>query len=190
LTAVAALATLLLAATTSNGVEPEPRFASDDATYAVDGWRVGPADMSGRQGVAFINREYTAVDGVQLQLGITTSPEAKSVYRAGADVPFLGSGYSVEPAPTELVARMPGREALIARRGSQTWLQIASYGERRGLVGNGVSGWGLAIFDTLLGSPNDYYLVRIVGLYDPVSASDAVQLADTLFPRLSGWYLK
>jgi hypothetical protein len=188
LAAVAALGAVVLATMGPAGAAPSPRFASDDATYAVSGWSLGPAEVGGRPGVAFFGREYRSPDGVTARLSITTSPQAKSVYRAGADVPFLGSGYSVEPAPVDVVPLAPGREAVIARRGSEAWLQLASFGESRGVLGSGVQAWSLAIFDLALGHTNDYYLVRVRVPYDGPNARAALELADTLFPRLAAFY--
>jgi hypothetical protein len=50
-------------------------------------------------------------------LTIKASPEAKHVYGAGAEVPFLGAGYVVElgsamSEPIENLSRATGREAV------------------------------------------------------------------------------
>lgn len=188
LAAIAGLAAGVLASITPAGAAPSPRFAADEAMYVVDGWSVGAADISGRPGVAFVSRDYRSPDGVQARFSITTSPQAKSVYRAGADVPLLGSGYSVAPAPPDVVPPVPGREAQIARRGTEAWLQLALFGERRGVFGSGVQAWSLAVFDLALGHTNDYYLARILVPYDATGPHAASQLADTLFPRLAAFY--
>jgi hypothetical protein len=190
LAVVAAAAAVLVASMTPAGAEPSPRFATDDMLYAVDGWRVGPPDIGGRPAVAFVSRDYRSAAGTQAQLSITTSPFAKSVYRAGADVPFLGSGYAVTPAAVDLVPVDANRQALIAQRGNESWLQLAAYGERRGVVGNGIAGWSFALFDLGFGRPNDYYLMRIVMPYDDANVRSGVQLADTLFPRLAAYYAR
>ncbi len=47
------------------------------------------------------------------------------------------------------------------------------------------------MLDKLLGHPNDYYylsvVVRLDGL-ESAQAAEAVALADTIFPRVAGWY--
>ena len=188
LTALFIGAAVLLVAVGAPQVEAKPRFPSDDAVYAVNGWTVSPERAEGRTGVLFITREFQRADRSPAQLIITTSPQAKLVYRAGADVPLLGNGYSVEPARSDVVAPQANRTAQIARRGTEAWLQIATFGERRGIVGNGAIGWGMAVFDMVLGRPNDYYLARVVVPFKPETASHAVELADVLFPRLAAFY--
>ena len=46
--------------------------------------------------------------------------------------------------------------------------------------------------DTLVGRSNDYYLLRIIapltGRDAARDAQQAVQLADTVFPRVAAWY--
>jgi hypothetical protein len=181
-------AAVLLASVAAPQVEAKPRFPSDEAVYAVNGWTVSPESVEGRTGVLFITRDFRNVDNSQAQLIITTSPQAKLVYRAGADVPLLGNGYTVESASSDLVAPQANRTAQIARRGSDAWLQIVTFGERRGVFGNGAVGWGMAVFDMVLGRPNDYYLARVVVPFKPETASRAVELADALFPRLAEFY--
>jgi hypothetical protein len=79
------------------------------------------------------------------------------------------------------------------RRGDKGWLQVYAYGERRGLEGNGVVGWALAVFDTVLGRPNDYYLMRVL-VPTTTDTSDAIkragEAADVLFPRVTDWYAR
>ena len=180
---------ILVANLTPPATEPVPRMVTDASVFSVDGWSVTAPDDGGRPGVAFITRDYrSATTGTQAELSITTSPNVKSVYRAGPDVPFLGTGYAVEPAPADLVPPAKNREAQIARRGSEAWLQLATYGERRGLLGNGILGWSTAIVDLTLGRPNDYYLVRMLMPIDKRSVVAGLQLADTLFPRLVSYY--
>jgi len=192
LTVVFVLAAVLLISVSAPQVESTPAFPAEISAYAIDGWMVSPASVDGRAGVAFVSREYARVDGARARLSITTSPQAKLVYRAGADVPFLGNGYSVEPAPASLVPISSNRSAQIARRGTEAWLQIATFGERRGAFDNGPVAWSLAIFDMVLGRPNDYYLARILVPFDErnpsTSAAYAVELANTLFPRLAAFY--
>jgi hypothetical protein len=188
LTVLFVAAAILLVGISAPQVEATPRFPTDDAAYAVDGWKVNPQSIEGRSGVVYVTRGFQHADGTPARLTITTSPQVKLAYKAGADVPFLGNGYSVEPAPPELVAPQANRSAQIARRGTETWLQIATFGERRGAVGNGTLGWSLAVLDTLFGRPNDYYLARILVAYQTDTAAHAVELADALFPRLAGFY--
>lgn len=188
LSIVAAVAAVVVFSISPAASDPSPRYATEPSLYAVAGWHTGVPDIGGRPGVAFVTVPYRADSGTPAELDITTSPSVKAVYRAGVDVPFLGSGYTVESAPSDLVTQVPGREAQIARRGDEAWLQIASYGERRGMLGNGLYGWAAAIFDLALGHSNDYYLLRVVVPTDAASAAAGVQLADTLFPRLVGFY--
>jgi hypothetical protein len=164
-------------------VDAAPRYPQD--ALAVDGWRTSEPSVEGRPGVAFLTREYQRnADSTRASLTLTTSAQAKLVYRAGADVPLLGNGYTVETLPSS-----GERSVVIARRGSEAWLQVATFGERRGTFGNGAGAWGLAVFDTVLGRSNDYYLARVVVPHTGADSEiTAAQLADTLFPRLSAFY--
>jgi hypothetical protein len=127
---------------------------------------------------------YTAADaGPRATVVVSTSPIAKAIYRAGAAVPFLGNGYTVEPLPAS-----GNRDAFVARRGDEAWLQVSVYGERRGQFGSGPVAWALSTLDSLLGAPSDYYLARIVVPYTPENLARATALADTLFPRLASYY--
>ena len=69
---------------------------------------------------------------------------------------------------------------------------LYTFGERRGLLGNGWLGWAMYGLDTLVGRSNDYYLLRIIapltGRDAARDAQQAVQLADTVFPRVAAWY--
>jgi hypothetical protein len=161
----------------------------------VDGWTVsqprveGRVDAAGNATVLFVTWTLRSSTGDQAELNVTTSPQAKLVYRAGPDVPLQGSGYTVETAPAALVAPQAERTAQIARREGDTWVQIAAYGEQRGVFGNGPVGWGLAVFDMVLGRPNNYYLARVLVPGDtPAAAANAVHLADTLLPQLAAAY--
>ena len=180
--------TAVLLASIGVPVDTSPRWPTD---ITADGWSVGPESLdSSRPGVATVTRVLTHPSGARASYIITTSPNAKTVFRAGAAVPYLGNGYSVEPAQA-----VPGsgyREAFIARRAAnEAWLQISIYGERRGQFGSGVLGWSLATLDSLLGRANDYYLARIVMPYDdahPELARAALGLADILFPQAGEFY--
>jgi hypothetical protein len=188
---VLAIGNWLLAASSSSRVQGTARWPSDDATFAASGWLVSPAAVETANGAHFVRREYTRADGTAAELVLITSPEAKSIYKAGAEVPFLGSGYTVQQAPASIVPPAPGRTAQIARRGADQWLVLSAIGERRGFVGNGLSGWGLVAFDTLAGRRNDYFKVHILMPLeerDAASGHEAAALADTLFPRLASWY--
>jgi hypothetical protein len=171
--------------------ESDPRWPADGDVYAVDGWTVSPATVdTSRPGQAMVTRLFTQ-DRTRATVVITTSPNAKAIFRAGAAVPFLGNGYSIEPAPTDLVPASGSREAFVARRGNEAWLQLSIYGERRGQFGSGVVGWALSILDAQLGRANDYYLARIVVPFDErdrAATQRSVALADAFFPRLAGYY--
>lgn len=170
---------------------PAPaRWPADEELFAVTGWSSGPAVVEHFNGAQFITRHYTRGD-FAVRLVISTSTTAKGIYRAGAEVPFLGSGYSVAPAPRDLVRseKVPG--ALLVQKGDQASLLLAAHGERRGFLGNGPAGWGLVALDGVLGRPNDYYLMSVLAPFDPANASATVevtQLADALFPRVAAWY--
>ncbi len=176
--------TAMVLASVGPAVEGAPRWPADSGLYAVDGWSVSPASVdASRPGLTLVTHTYSRPDGARATLVVASSPIAKAVYRAGAAVPFLGNGYTVETLPT------PGpREALIARRTGETWAQVAVYGEQRGQLGSGAIAWTLSTIDSILGRGNDYYLARIVLPNDNVQ--DAVTLADTLFPRLEAFYAR
>jgi hypothetical protein len=167
------------------------RWPIEDATYAVAGWAMGALSVDTVHGVTIITRTYRHPDGRTATLAISTSPEAKRIYRVGAEVPFLGSGYTVDPAPPSLVTPTDGRGALLVRREAEHGLLIFGYGERRGIVGNGGMGWSAVVVDAVLGRRNDYYLARVLSTLDPngaASVSETVGLADTLLQRLAAWY--
>src|SRR5262249_30273419 len=136
-------------------------------------------------GNSYITRDYTAANGGRAQFILTTSQNVKTVYRAGADVPFLGSGYQSVPLSAEANAAAHDRNVSLLRRGDSGWLQVYAYGETDGQFGNGAVGWGLAIFNTVVGRTTDYYLARVLVPADDTSDVAAVerasQLADVLF---------
>jgi hypothetical protein len=173
-------------------INTTPRWAADGDLYTVDGWSVQPEEVdTSRSGLAIVTRAYTHLDGTWASLVVSTSPSAKAIYRAGAAVPYLGSGYTVEVAPASLIPAARTREAFVARRGSESWLQVSAYGERRGQFGSGAVAWGLTIFDSLLARPNDYYLARVIVPIDDTNISRtraAADLANVLFPRLAAFY--
>jgi hypothetical protein len=193
LAAVLAVGNLLLLGIGQTRVAREARWPGDEAQqlYSVAGWTPQTPEVEPVYGTVLLQREYTRPDGAPALLALTTTPEAKRIYKAGAEVPFLGSGYTVQPAPASLVPPGPGRSALIARRGEEAWLVLATFGERRGRMGNGLLGWGLVALDSTLGIPNDYYRASVMAPLtnlDRREAEPIVELAETLFRSLEGWY--
>jgi hypothetical protein len=183
LTALFAVTALVLAGI-GPAVETAPRWPADGDLYKVDGWSVSAASVdASRPGLTLVSHTYARPDGTRATLVVSTSPIAKAVYRAGAAVPFLGNGYTVETLPAT-----GSREALVARRTGETWTQIAVYGEQRGQYGAGAIAWTLSTIDSILGRPNDYYLARIVVPTENIQ--DATSLADALFPRLATFYVR
>jgi hypothetical protein len=169
----------------------EARWPSEAATYAVDGWTASPTRVDTAHGVTFATTIARRADGLLAEVALATSPEAKRIYRASAGVPFLGNGYTVDPAPPSLVPPSPERGALLVRRENDLRLLLHTSGERRGLLGNGTLAWGAVVLDAVAGRPNDYYRVTVLaplGGPDPRAARDLTTLADALFPRLAAWY--
>jgi hypothetical protein len=168
----------------------EARWPEENSLFAVDGWSASPANVELQNSTYYIIRNYSSAAG-RAQVSITTSAEAKRVYRAGATIPFEGNGFTVDQVPPSLVSPSSGRSAVLVRRESEVGLLLYAYGERRGLVGNGIPGWALVALDSVIGRPNDYYLLRV---YAPLSDEDAstasvvAALADTLFARVAAWY--
>jgi hypothetical protein len=169
-----------------------PRWPEADSVYGVQPWAAGPLVVnSGTSQTGQISRVFRNPSGAVATFTMF-SAQAPKLYGAGAEVPFLGNGYSVEPASGELVpANAHGVNGLIARRGTEQWLVLYAYGERRGLLGNGPLPWTLAILDGLAGHPNDYFKLYLATRLDEAS-SDAGRsvsnLAGTLFPRVASWY--
>ncbi len=163
LAGIFALAALALAVVGTPATPDTPRWPSDERVYSVQGWSMSGASVDdSRSGIRYVTRTYQRSDGLHANLGLTTSQTAKAVYRAGSAVPFLGGGYSVEPVSPGLVPTAANREAIVARRGTEAWLQVSTYGERRGLLGNGALAWGWTVIDAVLHQANDYYLLRLV----------------------------
>jgi hypothetical protein len=165
--------------------------AVNDPAYDVAGWVGGPIVIAHEYGVAFVSRTYRSVDGTFAYLTLATSPEAKRVYNAGAEVPLLGSGYSVESLVSGELRPGAYSTALMARKDNATLLVYAAYGQRRGLVGNGIAGWALVILDGLLDRPNYYFMLKLTvpGRADDARVlASAAGLADEVFPRLARWY--
>jgi hypothetical protein len=175
-------------ATRATGASAWP--AIDDAAFQVSSATAGASAVEHAHGVDFLSRTYRAETGAPMLLTIATSAEAKNIYRAGPEVPFLGTGYAIEAAPPG-AARGGSGSAFIARKPGSALLVMTAYGERRGALGNGIGAWAAAVFDRLAGQPNHYYLV---GLTTEIRADDAegtrraIRLADDIFPRIAGWY--
>jgi hypothetical protein len=173
---------------------PTSRWPTDNGFYAVPGWNVSGPNIEAANGNTYVTRRFERTDdGSQLTFILTTSQNVKTVYRAGPDVPFLGSGYESVPVSADLtrIAHQSGVSQV--RRGDEGWLQVYAYGERRGLNGNGAVGWALAVFDSVLGQPKDYYLLRVLvptGNNAPDAIKRASDVADVLFPRVADWYAR
>jgi hypothetical protein len=165
-----------------------PRWPESDALYAVDGWSVGPEQ---KVDGGFVARAFRTQAGLTATLWIFSN-QAPKLYGAGAEVPFLGNGYSVVSEPTELVRTgTDGVNSLLARQGSEQWLVKYAFGERRGLLGNGPRAWSFAFLDGILGRPNDYYKMFIwvrVDRPDAELGRKVDDLATTLFTRIANFY--
>jgi hypothetical protein len=174
--------------------EADPHWPNDELLYTVPGWQVEPPSVEATNGNVYVTRIYRRPDGLTTTFVITTSSTAKRIYRAGPEVPLLGSGYSVTDVAGQLVPVSSQATALLARSNDQNWLQLSAYGEQRGLLGNGVLPWALVIADAILGRPNEYYMLRLLLPLDPSDpvaeqhADQAAQLAKTLFERVARWY--
>jgi hypothetical protein len=187
LAALLAPSALLVGAARPRPPVPTAPRVPTDAVLAVDGWQAGDAQVNLANGNAYVVRSYVR-DGAPSTFELTTGPTGKTVYRASPEVPYLGNGYTVEAAPASVTERLaPGESAFVARSGARAWLEVHAYGERRGVVGNLIAGWALVAFDLLVGRSNDYYLERVVAPLDGDPAG-AVDLAHSLFPRVSAWY--
>lgn len=190
LTAILTVGALSLIPIQRPRAAPPARWPSEDALYAVEGWAAGPLALEAERGGS-VSRAYARPDGMTATLVIMSSPEAKHVYRAGAEIPFLGGGQATEPAPPSLVPPAPGRTALLVGGADARSLAVYAVGERRGLLGNGALGWGLFALDATLGRPNDYFKLYLLAPLRRPDASDArlaAALADVLFPRVAAWY--
>jgi hypothetical protein len=148
--------------------------------------------MGDRPG-AVLSRAYHRVDDdiyADLALWTVPQPRARMLFRKGPDRDYQGAGFTIEPAPATVFAPRPGRDALIARRGSEAYLLVYAFGERRGLLGAGPNAWVVAELDGLLDTPNHYFLARVSvpldwALEHPTASAD---LADTLVGQLADWY--
>jgi hypothetical protein len=161
----------------------------DDALFAVDGWRAGPASIELINDTQFVTRDYASGD-TTATLVIKSGTAAKAVYRAGPEVALAGSGFSVSAVRPETTG-LPGGGALIGVRGDDAYLTFYAYGERRGLLGNGWRPWTAAVVDGLLGRDNDYYELLLFSPYaegNQARATAAHELARELFARSAEWY--
>jgi hypothetical protein len=172
------------------------RWPTADDLYMVQPWSVGQERVDENTNHAglitrLVTRVFRSPDGGTATLTVLSN-QAPKLYGTGAEVPFLGSGYTVEPAPADLEPGVgDGVSALVARRGTEHWLVMYAYGERRGLLGNGPLPWTLAVFDGILGRPNDYYRLYLAArtdALDPRVGRDVAALAHALFPRIAAWY--
>ena len=74
------------------------RWPTQDSVFAVDRWTMGPLQSEMANSIQYVTRHYrSTASGAEAVFSLVTSPEAKRVYRAGAEVPFLGNGYTVAP---------------------------------------------------------------------------------------------
>ncbi len=168
----------------------EPRWPGVDDTFVVAPWSLGRLDVAHTShNTDTVTRAYRHPSGTIATLTLTTN-KAPKLYGPGAEVPVLGAGYQVEPAPAELVGSgADGIGGLITKGSADRWLFMYAYGERRGLLGNGLTAWSSALFDGLVGAPNDYYKMYLTSRADnPDAAREVAQLARTLFPRIAAWY--
>lgn len=172
-----------------NGAPAQPRWPDEGGVFAADGWRAGAASIEFANGAVFLSRPFRHNDSTTANLTIVTMTNSK-LFGAGADLPFLGNGYTVHATPPELIEKDHGAAGLIAEQGNEHWLVLYAYGERRGLLGNGVQGWTMALLDGVLGRANDYYKLYLItsAAPDTAGARESVELAQTLFPRISAWY--
>lgn len=167
------------------------RWPADETLAKIGDWSLtSAAGVQQTSAFPYTTRSYRSSNGMLATLVVTASTDPK-LYRAGADVPFLGSGYVVEPVPPSLHVSVPGGNALVLQRQTTQWLVLYSYGERRGLLGNGRLGWSMAFADGILGQPNDYYKLYLVSRVDEIdgqAAAQTVSLANELFPRIAAAY--
>jgi hypothetical protein len=191
LTAVLLVGAALYAVISETHGVGQPRWPQSDAAFQADGWATGPLKLNDDPSeTALLTRVFQHGAGATATLTLVASQTPK-LYGAGAEVPFLGNGYVVEAPPQDLVPTDGNVGTLLARRGSEQWLVLYAYGERRGLLGNGVVPWTLAVADGLLGQSNDYYKMYLAARADRLDDAlgrDIAQLAHTVFPRIADWY--
>jgi hypothetical protein len=166
-----------------------PRWPGTDAVYAIAPWSSRTVDVTQGGTTDLVTRTFRSSSGATATFTLVANRGPK-LYGPGAEVPVLGSGYLAEPASADVLGgATPGVGGLIATRGSERWLVMYAYGERRGLLGNGPAAWSLAVFDGILGNPNDYYKMYLIARADDAeSAREVADLAHALFPRVAEWY--
>ena len=175
LTAVLSAGALAFAAL-SSPASLAPRLPTEEELFFVGGWNLVGGSSGRIDDTAFITREYVT-GGAAARFVLKTGTAAKAVYRAGPEVPFLGSGFSVTPAPAKVQPMLVGMSGLIAQRGDESYLIIYAYGGRRGVFGNGPLGWSLATVDGVAAQPNDYYLMTLLAPFNPVTPEAVGQTA-------------
>jgi hypothetical protein len=170
--------------------EVEPRWPRADDVFVVAPWSLGRVDVAHTShNTDTVTRVYRHPSGTTATF-MLTSNKAPKLYGPGAEVPILGAGYQVEVAPADLVGSgTDGIGGLVTKGSPDRWLYMYAYGERRGLLGNGLTAWSMALIDGVVGAPNDYYKMYLGGpADDPQAAREVAQLARTLFPRIAAWY--
>jgi hypothetical protein len=167
------------------------RWPDSNVTLEASEWSTGPLSIQQNSSqTAIVSRSFQNQNGATAVLSIVSSAEPK-LYAAGAEVPFLGTGYAVQTPGRDLVPTDDHLNALLARRGAEQWLVLYAYGERRGLLGNGPGAWGMAIFDGITGHDNDYYklyLATRADNLDPQLGQGVANLARAVFPQVAEWY--
>jgi len=173
--------------------DASPRWPPSSVVFDVAGWSTDGATIDRRAGTVFISRRYMSSDGrMGAVLALATSTDAKSVYRAGPEVPFSGAGYAVGTAAEATTGTRA--ESFVATRGRDRVIVFAVHGERRGLVGNGLTGWALATLDGVLGRQNDYFEATLVLPVLDANDDEAIQagtaFADQVFAQIADWYAR
>jgi hypothetical protein len=172
-----------------------PRWPDAEAPYQAEQWSTGPEVVQHNSDAGhltdLVTRTFRGPGGMTATLTIVSSQTPK-LYGSGAEVPFLGNGYTVSTAPSDIAtSESHGISTLVAQRGTEQWLVAYAFGERRGLLGNGLLPWTFAVMDGITGQPNDYYKLYLTARTDRVglpAGRAVVQLAGTLFPRIAAWY--
>jgi hypothetical protein len=181
---------LLLFAAVPRPSAHEPRAPTDEDVFNVEGWTTVNAARERINDTEFVAREYRSASGAEARFVLKAGTAAKAVYRASPEVPFVGSGYEVAPAPSTVVPQLEGAGGVVITRGAESYVLLHAYGERRGLLGNGLAGWTTALFDGVLGVPNDYYEVTLLAPFasQPEDGARSAELAQALFARTAAWY--
>jgi hypothetical protein len=121
------------------------RWPESNSIYFAQRWIAGPQSVQLTGSTASMTREFRSPSGATAMLTILASRVPK-LSGPGPEVPFLGSGYTVETGPAVVdVDRNDGIHPLVADRGAERWLVVYAYGEDRGLMGNGPLPWTFAV---------------------------------------------